>query len=70
MIDIHDFVMNLAKPLFIFRMARGRYSMHAVDSQVRSAQTRLENASHDIDELVLAYAEVIKKRREEESKVK
>lgn len=64
--DIHDFVMALAKPLFVFRMARGRYAYHAPDTQVRSAETRMTNATYEIEELVLTYADVIKKRREEE----
>lgn len=62
--DIHDFVMKLAKPLFVFRMARGRYAYHAPNTQVRSAETRMINATHEIEEIVLAYAEVIKKQRE------
>lgn len=66
--DIHDFVWKLAKPLFVFRMARGRYSYHGPDTQVRSAETRMLNAAHEIEELVLAFAESIKKRREETGK--
>lgn len=62
--DIHDFVTKLAKPLFVFRMARGRVAYHAPETQVRSAETRMTNATDEIEELVLAYAEVIKKQRE------
>lgn len=66
MVDIHDFVMQLARPLFTFRMARGRYSTNAPHhAQMQSAQTRMENATREIENIVLAYAEVIKKQRDE-----
>lgn len=61
MITIDDFMARIAKPMFVFRMARGNTGR-------KSADTRLRNATVDIENLVLQYAEVIRQQREENDK--
>ena len=68
MFEVDDFIDRIAKPLYTFRMARGRLaSLTGNDASAgirQSAETHMTNATESIEQAVLAYAEVIKKRRE------
>lgn len=63
MIDVASFVLKIAKPIFLFNMAKMHENLSPAQKQ--SAETRRQNAAEEIEQLVLEYAEVIRKREEE-----
>lgn len=70
--DISDFIDKLSGPLYSWRMASGAtegpdtLGDGTPNTGKMSAETRMDNAQRRIDDLVVAYAVVVLKRRKEE----
>jgi hypothetical protein len=63
--DVTEFINELARPLWVWRAARGllnAFPEHRTDGQYRSAQTRLRNATVEIDALVTKYVDCADRR--------